>query len=181
MAEHHSSESNSSDSDIEETDVIDPILVATNAGASLTVPQSASISRKRKIHVNQGKYKGRGSSLSAVKSLSTWDRLKEYPNQHFAVVSGTLRCNACSEMLSLKKSSLDKHVKSSKHTRGISRISKDKKESQSILQCLQRIDTQDHGSGSTLPQDMRLFRFEIVECLLSAAFLYQKLTFFVLS
>ena len=71
-------------------------------------------------------------------------------------------------MLSLKKSSLDKHVKSSKHTRGISRISKDKKESQSILQCLQRIDTQDHGSGSTLPQDMRLFRFEIVECLLSA-------------
>ncbi|CAB3992167.1 Hypothetical predicted protein [Paramuricea clavata] len=75
MAEHHhSSESNSSDSDIEETDVIDPILVATNAGASLTVPQSASISRKRKIHVNQGKYKGRGSSLSAVKSVSTWDR-----------------------------------------------------------------------------------------------------------
>jgi hypothetical protein len=71
-------------------------------------------------------------------------------------------------MLSLKKSSLDKHVKSSKHTRGISRISKDKKESQSILQCLQRIDTQDHGSGSTLPQDMRLFRFEIVECLPSA-------------
>jgi hypothetical protein len=79
MAEHHSSESNSSDSDIEETDVIDPILVATNAGASLTVPQSASISGKRKIHVNQGKYKGRGSSLSAVESLGTWDRLKEYP------------------------------------------------------------------------------------------------------
>ena len=73
MAEHHSSESNSSDSDIEETDVIDPILVATNSGASLTVPQSASISRKRIIHVNQGKYKGRGSSLSAVKSVSTWD------------------------------------------------------------------------------------------------------------
>jgi hypothetical protein len=47
MAEHHSSESNSSDSDIEETDVIDPILVATNAGASLTVPQSASIDSLR--------------------------------------------------------------------------------------------------------------------------------------
>ena len=95
MAEHHSSESNSSDSDIEETNVIDPILVATNAGANLTVPQSASISRKRKMHVNQGKYKRRGSSLSAVNSVSTWERLKEYPNQHLAVVSGTLRCNAC--------------------------------------------------------------------------------------
>jgi hypothetical protein len=54
MAEHHSSESNSSDSDIEETDVIDPILVAMNAGASLTISQNALISCKRKIYVNQG-------------------------------------------------------------------------------------------------------------------------------
>ena len=39
--------------------------------------------------------------------------MKDYPKQHFAVVSGNLRCNACSKTLSLKKSSIDKHIKSS--------------------------------------------------------------------
>ena len=117
----------------------DPILVATNNGANLSVPKSSSISRKRKIHV-QGRHKGRGSGTRATKATSAWDRLKEYPSQHFAVVSGNLRCNACSETISLKKSSIEKHIKSSKHTKGISRIARDKKESQSIMECLQRHD-----------------------------------------
>ena len=41
--------------------------------------------------------------------------------------SGSLRCNAGSETLSLKKSSIDKHIKSSKHINGVDRIAKDKK------------------------------------------------------
>ena len=48
--------------------------------------------------------------------------MKDYPKQHFAVVTGNLRCNACSKTLSLKKSSIDKHIKSSKHTNGVARI-----------------------------------------------------------
>ena len=152
----------------------DPILVATNNGANLSVPKNSSISRKRKIHVNEGRYKGRGSGTRATKATSAWDRLKEYPSQHFAVVSGNLRCNACSETISLKKSSIEKHIKSSKHTKGISRIARDKKESQSIMECLQRRDKQDHLSGSTLPQEMRLFRFELVECLLSGGISLSK-------
>lgn len=160
--------------DPEETEVIeldDPISVARNAGASLCVPRSASISRKRAIHVNEGKYKGRGSgeskNLKKDNSVCAWDRVKEYPNQHFVVVSKKLRCNACSETLSLKKSSIDKHVKSNKHTSGISCIAKDKKESQTIMECIQRRDKREHPSGSTLPAEMRLFRFEIVECVIS--------------
>ena len=48
--------------------------------------------------------------------------MKDYPKQHFAVVSGNLHCNACSKTLSLKKNSIDKHIKSSKHTNGVARI-----------------------------------------------------------
>ena len=36
---------------------IDPIETAIDAGATLSKPASASISRKHKIHVNEGKYK----------------------------------------------------------------------------------------------------------------------------
>ena len=83
------------------------------------------------------------------------------------MVSGNLRCNACSETLSLTKSSIDKHIKSSKQTNGVARIAKDKKQSQSIVDCLKRRDMREHPSGSTLPAEIRLFRFEIVECAIS--------------
>ena len=116
----------------------DPIEVAIDAGATLSKPASASISRKRKIHVNEGKYKQQGSGSSTSSSgkgntTCVWGRVKDYPKQHFAVVSGNLRCNAYSETLSLKKSSIDEHVKSSKHTNGVARIAKDKKQSQSKM------------------------------------------------
>ena len=161
-----SDEENGNNSDI------DHIKVAIDAGATLSKPASASISRKRKIHVNEGKYKQResGTSISSSGKGNTtcaWDRAKGYPKQHFAVVSGSLRCNACSETLSLKKSSIDKHIKSSKHTNAVARIAKDKKQSQSIMECLKRRDMLEHPSGSTLPADIRFFRFEIVECVLT--------------
>ena len=95
-----SDEENGNNSDI------GPIEVAIDAGATLSKPASASISRKRKIHVNEGKYKQRESGTSTSSSgkgntTCAWDRVKGY-----AVVSGSLRCNACSETLSLKKSSM---------------------------------------------------------------------------
>lgn len=169
MAERQQQEEDtSSESDNEENlDATDPILVATNAGAHLSVPKSASISRKQKLHINEGKYKGKARNTCATKRTCAWDRLKEYPNEHFTVVSGNLRCNACSETLSLKKSSIGKHIKSSKHSKGISRIVRDKNESQSIIQCLQRFDKKENPSGSTLPEEMRFSRFEVVEGLLS--------------
>ena len=98
-------------------------------------------------------------------------------NEHFAVLNGNLHCNACSETLSLKKSSIGKHIKSSKHIKGISRVVRDK-ESQSIMECLQRFDKKENASGSTLLEEVRLLWFEVVEGLLSGAFLCQMLTFF---
>ena len=133
----------------------------------------SGISRKQKIHTSQGKNKRRGASI-ASKGASPFDRQREYPSEHFAVVSGTLRCNACSETLSLKKSSLEKHIKSKKHSKGISSIMKDKK-SKSIIKCLNKMDNRDPPSGSTLPQDMHLFRFEVVQSFLSGGIALSKI------
>ena len=106
MATQSLTEENSDLSENEDVQEIeDPILVAVNAGASLRSPTSAVIARKRKLPANEGKYKQRGSSKTTVRT-SAWDRITEYPKHHFAVVNRKLRCNACSEIISEKKSSM---------------------------------------------------------------------------
>ena len=122
-----------------------PNEVTIAAGATLSSLARASISRKRKIHFKEGKYKQRGSGSSTLSSgkgntTCAWIRVKDYPKQHFAIVSGNLRCNSCNETLSLQKSLIDKRIKSSKHTNGVARITKDKKQSQSIMDCVKRRD-----------------------------------------
>ena len=67
---------------------------------------------------------GKRNNLLGWPKVGAWERLKEYPGQHFAVVGGKLRCNACSENLSDKKSSLDKYTKSKKHETGLASIIK---------------------------------------------------------
>ena len=102
----------------EDEEVIDPITKKKKKnGPSLSAPESASIARKRKLLINEGKKKQRRSVKTT--NVSTWDRLKEYPNQHFAVVKRKLRCNACSEVLSDKKSPIERHTKSKKHEKGL--------------------------------------------------------------
>ena len=163
----------------EESEISDPnnhpIQLAINKGAHITEPERASISRKRKINVNSGKYKASRVKNVSKNNTSVWDKVKEFPDQHFASINGKLRCNACSEVVSKKKSSIEKHVKSKKHLNGITSIAKSKKESQTILECLQRQDKRDHASGSTLPDEMRLFRFELVETLLLAGIPISKI------
>jgi hypothetical protein len=50
---------------------VDPILIARNAGASLSAPAKADIARKRKLSVNKGKYEQRESK--ATGSTNAWD------------------------------------------------------------------------------------------------------------
>ena len=107
-----------------------PIVVAENAGAIFRIPGGVAIARKRKLPTNKGKYKLRGSK-TALGTIA-WDRLKEFPKNHFAIVSQKLRGNACNEMISKKKSSIVKHVESKKHKKGLADIAKNKTENHTI-------------------------------------------------
>lgn len=147
----------------EDKEIENPIETAISRGASLVEPEKASISWKWKVILNSGQYKASREHKNPKAKTSVWDRIKEFPGQHLECVRGQLRCNACQEALAQKKSTVEKHVKSKKHLNGISSIAKSKKESQTILQCLQKQDNWDHASGSTLPADMRLFQFEVVD------------------
>ena len=73
-----------SESEDEPIVVTDPITV--NSGASLSKPQGASIARNRKLPTNKGVNQQRFSAKTT--KVSAWERLKEYPGQHFAVVGG---------------------------------------------------------------------------------------------
>ena len=65
------SENNSTEAD----EVIDPITITVNAGASLSAPESASIARKKKVPINKGKNKQRGGVKTT--NVNTSDRLKD--------------------------------------------------------------------------------------------------------
>ncbi|KAK3721851.1 hypothetical protein QZH41_002279 [Actinostola sp. cb2023] len=155
------------DSDLSSEDEIiesNPLTIAGTAGAKLSTPQKAAISRKRKLPDNIAGKKNyvRGT---AGPDVSLWHRVKEFQNEHFTVQTGQLWCNACREALSRKKSSLQKHVTSQKHVNGKVILEKGKKKDQNIRELMSKHNTM---KGSTLPEDMKLYRYELVEILLKA-------------
>ena len=86
-----------------------------------------------------------------------------------------LRCIACSETLSKKKSTVRKHIGSAKHNDANKVIQNSKKRDQSLLTFLRRNDEKENPKGETLPEDMRLFRFDLVESFLSAGIPLSKI------
>ena len=51
-------------------------------GASLGVPEKASIGRKRKVIVNSAQYKASREHKNPNSKTSVWARIKEFPGQH---------------------------------------------------------------------------------------------------
>ena len=143
----------------------DPLQIAASAGARLSTPEKAIISQKRKVQTNPEEKKSnvRGS---VDPNVSSWDRVKEFKDQCLTVVSGNLRCDACKETISKKKSSVKKHVASAKHIKALENIKKSKMKDQNIKDLL--AITSGKAKGSTLPEDMRLYRYELVVALLKA-------------
>ena len=81
-------------------------------------------------------------------------------------MSGNLRCDACKETISKKKRSVKKRVASAKHIKALENIKKSKMKDQNIKDLLAK--TSGKAKGATLPEDMRLYRYELVEALLKA-------------
>ena len=87
----------------------DPIQIARENGAEMTEPETASISRERKVARTSGKFKASRVSNQMTKT-SVQDRIKEYPDNHFACVKEQLQCDACHEIITVKKSTVQKRA-----------------------------------------------------------------------
>ncbi|PFX27770.1 hypothetical protein AWC38_SpisGene7520 [Stylophora pistillata] len=93
----------------------DPINIAKGRGADIKEPEKAEIARTRKVQRNQagGKKTVRGQRDPKV---SAYQRVRENRNEFLSVTSkNMLRCDACKETISKKKSSVRKHINSVKH------------------------------------------------------------------
>ena len=170
-----SEEVDSSSEDSATTTSEDPISVAKARGADLKEPEKAAIARTRKIQRNKagGKKTVRGQKDPKV---SAYQRVRENQNEYLSITSeNMLRCDACKETLSKKKSTVLKHINSVKHNDAKRAIQNSKKRDQSLLKFLRTNDKKDNPKGETLPEDMRLFRFDLVETFLSAGIPLSKI------
>ena len=149
----------------EDDEYSDPLEVAASAGARLSTPETAIISRKRKVQTNPAEKKRNVRGLIDP-NVSAWDRVNEFKDQCLTTVSESPRCDTCRETLSKKKSSVKKHVSSIKHIKALENIKKSKNKDQNIKDLLAK--TSGGAKGSTLPEDMRLYRYELVKALLKA-------------
>lgn len=141
-----SSSSDSEENQLNELIEENPLHIAAAAGARLSTPDKASISRKRKVATNTaGKKNIRGT---VGPNVSAWDRLTEFKDEYLTVLSGKLRCDACKETIAKKKSSVKKHIKSQKHIKAKDVINKSKMKDQSIRVLMAR---NSEAKGSTLP------------------------------
>lgn len=149
-----------SDSDSEQS----PLTIAANAGASLSEPAKAVIARERQVQSNPADKK-RNVRGTVDPNVSSWERIKEFKDEYLTTVSGKLRCDACKEIISKKKSSVKKHVASQKHLKSKDAIRREKKRDQSVKDLLTK---NSEAKGATLPEETRLHRFELVESFLKA-------------
>eukprot|EP00112_Aurelia_sp_Birch-Aquarium-sp1_P014586 Seg3162.1 transcript_id=Seg3162.1/GoldUCD/mRNA.D3Y31 product="hypothetical protein" protein_id=Seg3162.1/GoldUCD/D3Y31 len=156
----------SSSSDEEEVD--GPLEKAARAGADLRVPQKAAIARMRKIQSNP-------ANLQRGKRGANDPKVSGHKNEYLTVVNGKLRCNACKEPISKKSSSVKKHIASKKHEMAKKAAVKEKSKDQSIIQMFRATDQRLNTKGETLPNEMRLFRYDLVESFLQAGIPISKI------
>lgn len=173
-----------SEGELEETDITDTTTssdaATVNLLSRLRNPTISDLARKRKIPRNppKGVKKGTGKVASEPQKVQPSTRLKEFPDQHLSVDGGKLFCTACREKVSLKKSIISFHIKSSKHATGVERLKTKEKREQSIPEMLKRYDADVHPVGETLPENERIYRIKVLTCFLKSGTPLSKLDCF---
>ena len=111
----------------------DPINIANGRGAGLKEAEKAEIVRMRKVQRNQAGGKKTVREQKDAK-VSAYRRVRENRNEFLNVTSkNMLRCDACKETVSKKKSTVRKHINSVKHNDVKRAIKNSKKRDQSLL------------------------------------------------
>lgn len=88
-------------------------------------PKPSVLSRQHKIQYNLppvGRKRSKGVRGQNDPNVNPYKRISEYPSEKLTVSVGRLFCKACREVLSVKRSTLDYHVKSTKHVEGKKRL-----------------------------------------------------------
>lgn len=142
----------------------------------LRQPQASTLARKRKVATNppKGLKRSKGVTTNDPKSVCPSDRVKAYPNELFKVSNKKLFCSSCREELSLKRSSLDVHIKSSKHIKNKRKLKQKEEHELDIAEAVKDYQSKVHPKGETLPESTRVFRVKVVKAMLQAGIPIEK-------
>lgn len=147
----------------------------------LRSPTPADLARKRQLKQNpppKGVKRGKGKEKGDPKNISASERVKTYPNEEFTVRNSKLFCRACKEVLALKKSSIEYHIKSQKHISGKKKLALKSEEESNILEALHVYDSRVHPVGDGLPDSTRVYRVKVVTAMLKAGVPLGKIDLF---
>ena len=134
-----------------------------NALSLLQSPTPSALARSRIVVSNETKKKQqRGPGKASVKTstllknVSVETRIREYKDEPFCKSNNRLFCNACQEVLAVKASIIKRHVDSSKHKSGKTRLAQKEKREATILQAMKKYDRQVHPEGEMLSDNQRV-------------------------
>ena len=108
----------------------------------LKCPRPSELSRNRKVHCNppppKGKKRSSGERGLNDPHVPPSKRVSEYPNEQLVVSAGRLFCRACREILSLKRRTVESHIKSAKHVESKKAVEQRQVREKDIAEALQR-------------------------------------------
>ena len=162
LSGHFTSTSSTADDPLETCAEIEP---ARTLISRLKAPTRSPLCRPRKVATNLPRKRMKRPSVSNTSnpsSISPIQRAKEFASECVCVSGGKLFCQACREELSLKKSTIQQHIASSKHKAGKEKLAKNEKREIDIVQALKKYDADVHPSGETLPDSVRIYRVKVL-------------------
>lgn len=104
--------------------------------------------------------------------------MREFGDEKLVVSAGKLFCEACREELSLRKSTIKNHIRSSKHSSMKDRLKERKARDGDLVQSLKKYGEEEHPSGEHLPESQRLYRIKFVKAFLRAGVALNKTDIF---
>lgn len=147
----------------------------------LKSPDSSLLARQRKVLTNPppvGKKRSTGIASRNDPGVHPSKRVTEYPGEHLKVSRGKLFCEACREILSVKRSTLANHITSSKHLAGKKRLKGTESKQKDIAEALSKYNADNHLRGESNPEEHNVFRVKVVKAFLEAGICLSKLKFF---
>lgn len=130
-----------------------------------------------------GKKKSSGNTLKDPK-VHPSKRIKEFPDEGLTVSDfGKLLCGACNETLSVKKSTLSSHIKSTKHIERKAKLkSEQPQEEEDIITELEKCDESKwqpvHDQQAPSLDDQKVYELQVLTAFLKAGVPITKLKYF---
>lgn len=141
----------------------------------LDTPKAPAIGRKREVAQSENQSSTQASGKrrrqrcgpsTQLKKKTALECVRQFPDECFTVDGGKLFCSACRIELGLKRSSLRRHVGTSRHLNAKARQKKSQQRQVTVLQSLKRYEERCNHVGKSLPDRERLWRVEVVTAFL---------------